>query len=180
MKLPTRGSNVLDKIFTNISKFYNAPDIVPPLGFSDHNSVLLMPLTHCKNSRTGRIVRDAQPSNRRFIGEVLSNIDWSALYSMNSCKNQFQYFSSVLNGIIVSNLPLKHIKSDSSDKPWITSEIKGFISKRQAAWTRGNALMFRFYRNKVNVLCTGAPAQGFTMITLLPHFNQILTSGRLT
>ena len=46
VKRPTRGSNVLDKIFTNVLKFYNVPDVVPSVGFSDHNSILLTPLNH--------------------------------------------------------------------------------------------------------------------------------------
>ena len=54
------------------------------------------------------------------------------------------------------HLPWKQIKIDSSDKPWITSEIKSLISKRQTAWAAGNNLMFRFYRNKVNALCKKA------------------------
>ena len=43
VKHATRGSNILDKIFTNASKFYNVPEILPPVGFSDHNSVLIKP-----------------------------------------------------------------------------------------------------------------------------------------
>ena len=124
-----------------------------------------MPLTHCKNSRTIRIGRDAQPSNRRFIGKILCNIDWSPLYYMNSCKGQFQYFSSVVYGIIENYLSLKRIKSDSSDKPWITSEIKGSISKR-------------LYPKLI--YCAGRPVQGFTVITLPTHCNQILTSDHAT
>ena len=33
VKRPTRGSNVLDKIFTNVSKFYNVPMLFHQLGF---------------------------------------------------------------------------------------------------------------------------------------------------
>ena len=92
VKRPTRGSNVLDKIFTNVSKFYNVPDVVPLVGFSDHNSILLTPLNHCKNSRTVRFIRDAHPVNRSLIAEILSHINWSPMYHMNSCNDQFQYF----------------------------------------------------------------------------------------
>ena len=126
VKRPTRGSNVLDKIFTNFSKFYNVPDVVPPVGFTDHNSatlLLLTPLNHCKNLGTVRFIRDAHPANRRLIAEVLSHINWSPMYHMNSCNDQFQYFSSVVNDIIEKYLPLKRMKLDSSDKPWISSEI---------------------------------------------------------
>ena len=124
VKRPTRESNVLDKFFTNVSKFYNVPDVVPPVGFSDHNSILLTLLNHCKNSRTVRFIRDAHPANRRLIAEIVSHINWSPMYHMNSCNDQFQYFSSVVNDIIEKYLPLKRMKVDSSDKPWISSEIK--------------------------------------------------------
>jgi hypothetical protein len=75
---------------------------------------------------------------------------------MESCGEQFQYFSTIVNNIINEHLPWKQIKIDSSDKPWITSEIKSLISKRQTAWAAGNYLMFRFCRNKVNALCKKA------------------------
>ena len=54
VKHATRGSNILDKIFINASKFYNVPEILPPVGFSNHNSVLIKPLKKCMNSRRTR------------------------------------------------------------------------------------------------------------------------------
>ena len=78
------------------------------------------------------------------------------MYHMNSCNDQFQYFPSVVNDIIEKYLPLKRMKLDSSDKPWISSEIKDFIPKRQAAWNRGNMDAFRLYRNKINTLYKSA------------------------
>ena len=107
VKRPTRGSNVLDKIFTNVSKFYNVLDVVALVGFPDHNSILLTPLNRCKNSRTNRFIRDAYPANRSLIAEILSHINWSSMYHMNSCNDQFQYFSSVVNDVIEKYLPLK-------------------------------------------------------------------------
>ena len=65
------------------------------------------------------------------------------MYHMNSCNDQFQYFSSVVNDIIEKYLPLKRMKLDSSDKPWISSEIKDLIPKRQAVWNDGNMDAFR-------------------------------------
>jgi hypothetical protein len=37
---PTRENAILDKIFTNISQFYNEPIITPYLGKSDHMTVI--------------------------------------------------------------------------------------------------------------------------------------------
>jgi hypothetical protein len=39
----TRGNNILDEVITNISKYYETPNVVAPLGSSDHNSVVLNP-----------------------------------------------------------------------------------------------------------------------------------------
>jgi hypothetical protein len=84
------------------------------------------------------------------------------MYHLGSCDEQFQYFSSLVDGIVDKYLPLKRIKSDSSDKPWITPEIKRLISKRQVTWNRGNKPMFRFYRNKINNLCRRARSKYYT------------------
>jgi hypothetical protein len=161
VKNATRGSNIIDKIFTNISKFYDVPEVVPPLGFSDHNSVLLNPLNHRRNSRSFQMVRDALPSSRRSITEALSSVNWSPMYHLGSCDEQFQYFSSLVDGIVDRYLPLKRIKSDSSDKLWITPKIKRLISKRQVTWRRENKPMFRFYRN-INNLCRRARSKYYT------------------
>ena len=43
VKEPTRGSSILDLI-TNLLKYYQTPQLLPPLGSSDHNIVLMGPL----------------------------------------------------------------------------------------------------------------------------------------
>ena len=40
VKQPTRGNAILDLILTNMSNFCNTPLVLPPIGLSDHNSVL--------------------------------------------------------------------------------------------------------------------------------------------
>ena len=158
VKQPTRGNSILDKIFTNISKYYDCPRVVAPIGLSDHNSILLEPLKSYANfgSRSTRLVRDSRPSNRKLVREKLSQVNWSPLYSMQSCDEQFQFFSSTVNSIVETFLPLKKMKSVSNDKPWITPEIKTLIAKRQRAWSKGKNTLFKHYRNKVNASCKRA------------------------
>jgi hypothetical protein len=40
VKAPTRGSSILDLIITNLLKYYQTPQLLPPLGSSDHNIIL--------------------------------------------------------------------------------------------------------------------------------------------
>ena len=45
---PTRGNVILDLIFTNLSRYYNTPEILPGIGLSDHNFLIIRPLTTVK------------------------------------------------------------------------------------------------------------------------------------
>jgi len=42
--IATRGSAILYKIFTDVKSWYQTPLMIPPVGSSDHNVVLLQPL----------------------------------------------------------------------------------------------------------------------------------------
>ena len=78
------------------------------------------------------------------------------MFHSQSCDDQFTIFTDTINEIIETSLPLRPVKTDSSDKPWITSEIKTLIAKRQRAWSRGNVSTFKRYRNMVNAQCKKA------------------------
>jgi hypothetical protein len=39
-KAPNTGSSILDLIITNLLKYYQTPQLLPPLGSSDHNIIL--------------------------------------------------------------------------------------------------------------------------------------------
>ena len=43
VRAPTRGSNVLDLIITDMSRIYKQANIIPPIGKSDHSTVLWEP-----------------------------------------------------------------------------------------------------------------------------------------
>ena len=53
---PTRGANILDKIFTNYNALFSTPFILAPLGRSDHCCVLLKPSCHQRIPVGRRIV----------------------------------------------------------------------------------------------------------------------------
>ena len=72
------------------------------------------------------------------------------MFHSQSCDDQFNIFTDTINEIVETSLPLRRVKTDCSDKPWITPEIKPLIAKRQRAWSRGNVSTFKRYRNMVN------------------------------
>ena len=46
IKNPTRGSNTLDLLFTDISTFFETPKILAPIATSDHATILLDAKVH--------------------------------------------------------------------------------------------------------------------------------------
>jgi hypothetical protein len=73
---PTRGKNILDKIFTNCNTYYSVPTVVPPIGKSDHNIIFLSGHDHVKSQVGYQVVtrrqRDFNTVNRN--SEDLANV----------------------------------------------------------------------------------------------------------
>ncbi|XP_071498215.1 uncharacterized protein [Diadema antillarum] len=75
---PTRGHQTLDKIVSNINQFYVTPSILPPLGASDHATVMWSPreFTPKPNRVHIRTTRPMPVSAMREFGQKLSDCDW--------------------------------------------------------------------------------------------------------
>ena len=161
VKRPTRGKNILDKIYTTLSKHYIDAIILPCIGQSDHQSVLLNPTkqspkSHKSHTSSYITKRDCRPENKQALITTLSQINRNPLYNVTALEDQFNLFSNKISSVIDSHTPLHTIKCYPKDKPWITADIKKFISKRQKAWSTSNIIMYNFYRNKVRKLCKSA------------------------
>ena len=84
VKKPTRGENVLDQVYTNLSFYYESA-ILPAIGSSDHRSILLQPLCNeipsVPTIKTQR--REWKASNKRALISTLENTNWTPIYSFN-------------------------------------------------------------------------------------------------
>ena len=158
VSLPTRGNNTLDQIYSSLSKYYDGALILPPVGLSDHSSVLLQPSgvqpTKLQSSRIQR--RVCKPANKRALFSSLKAMNWTPLYRANTCEDKFNLFHSQITTVINSCLPVRSIKLHPTDKPWMTADIKDAIKKRQRAWSKGNIVQYNMFRNKVSRLCKNA------------------------
>ena len=54
---PTRGKNILGQAYTNLTSYYNSV-ILPPIGSSDHRSILLQP--SCRENPSSPTIRVQQ------------------------------------------------------------------------------------------------------------------------
>ena len=82
IKDPTRGSNILDKIFTSCDEYYKDAEICPPLGRSDHNCMLIVPSMRCIRNVGDTILYKRELSSRALddIAKELVDFNWSSFY----------------------------------------------------------------------------------------------------
>jgi hypothetical protein len=115
---PTRESNILDQAFSTLSPYYDAI-ILPPIGQSDHSSVLLQPiLTHAPSLPTTRLQkRDYRAPNKQNLITRLNTVNWTPLMRLNSCEEQLDSFQSVVHVALNSCIPMRTVKQHPNDKP---------------------------------------------------------------
>jgi exonuclease III len=98
--LPTRGTNTLDLILTNMHSFYEPNSAIshPPFGLSDHCVILLYPKQRESTSNTKKIVykRDTRPSRKQMLGNFLNQIDWHFLDWLTSCNEKNDLFTGII------------------------------------------------------------------------------------
>ena len=151
---PTRGSNILDLVLTNLHKYYEprSVEILPPFGLSDHKSIVILPKIRQSELPHKRVIvkRDTRPSRKMELGRYLSQVNWSLIENINTCQEKYDFFSRIILTGLNTIMPERAIKVHSNDAPWITTDLKRLITLRQRALSSGKSDLFKFYRNKVN------------------------------
>ena len=195
---PTWGSNILDQVYSTLSDHYNEGQILPPLGFSDHSSILLKPSSHqaphlsCTHDQR----RVCNTHNKYKLLLLLQAVNWSPMYHLDTCEDQLKDFQHVVTRAMNCCLPMLLVKRHPTDKPWITPEIKDAIKKRQRAWAKGNnhshkihcnrviklskSVRRRFYNDKVSHMRDTNPKKWWDNIKLLSCLSKPATLTNIT
>ncbi|CAH1242791.1 Hypp6972 [Branchiostoma lanceolatum] len=148
---PTRGQAILDVIITDLQAYYSKPEITSPLGLSDHNMVLWRAKSlQQRNETKTRTVRPMRDSDIRAFGQWLCSHQWQELYDEPSCEGKSAIFYETTGKAIEQYFPMRQVKMHSTDKPWISPEVKSLILRRQKAFSDGKTLLWKHLRNRVN------------------------------
>ncbi|CAB4023552.1 Hypothetical predicted protein [Paramuricea clavata] len=95
---------------------------------------------------------------------VVKSISTRALHVISDC---YSFNMTSTNSPITGGM--QSIKLHPSDKPWINTNIKKLIAKRQRAWLTGHPSAYSFYRNKTTKLCSN-PKKWWKNIKALSGF----------
>ena len=137
--------------------------LLKPL-ITDHSSVLLKPKAYRPTTQpiTRILTRDCRLANKQALMAELLRTDWSSIQYYTTYE-KFTCFNTILSKAIDSHLPMRSIKLHPLDKPWINTNIKKPIAKRQHAWLTGQFSAYCFYRNKVNIINYASKLDAYTL-----------------
>ncbi len=117
---PTRGSNILDLLFTDISTFFETPKILAPIATSDHATILLDAKVHVtrKNAIRKVKVRPLKQSSLQGFEEYLKHYDWLPVLSENNVDSKVDSFLEITHNITDFYFPTKIIKVRQTLHNW--------------------------------------------------------------
>ena len=96
---------------------------------------------------------DKRESRKAELGRYLCAIDWTMLFSSaNCCQEMLDIFNKVLHTGLDLLMPIRRVRVNTSDAPWMNDHLQSLILKRQKAFHDGGtrSMLYKFYRNAVN------------------------------
>ena len=135
---PTRlnPDKILDNIITDLSKFYQIPECLPPLDAdensggkpSDHKIVIMQPISVVDNkpARITReiVVRPMKQSGIDLFKYWLDNQSWKEVIEADTVDKKSEIFQNMLLEKLEEYLPTKKRKACTADQPFCTEEVK--------------------------------------------------------
>jgi Reverse transcriptase (RNA-dependent DNA polymerase)/Endonuclease/Exonuclease/phosphatase family len=130
---PTRGANILDRVFVSCPLLYNVVRVVTSVVKSDHKAVVTYP-EHSKCDQTKstmkRTIRLKSPSQHALFLSYVANMSFENPYptaysdpAMNT-QSEFDHFYSIADALLNKFYPERTITMTSRDPDFITPEIK--------------------------------------------------------
>ena len=113
--------------------------ILPPVGRSDHSSVLWRPKARSMINipRPATTYKRAMPDSAILsFGCWISGYSWKPVLDASSTQSKADTFYSILKQQIETHFPSKKLKITASDKPWMTnnsSSTDSVLSRRTTA-----------------------------------------------
>ncbi len=177
VKSPTRGSKILDLVFTNTEPTINDLQILPPIGTSDHNAISFkcnFPL----NRPIARTFYNFTKSNFVFMNIFFANQPWIEIFNPAKSLNQwYEDFLRIIELAISQFVPTQitlprekrlppHIQKLAKYRKllWQNSHHENVKIKFQNATKELDKETKKFYKNLENKFLTKSPNAIYTYI----------------
>ncbi len=162
MSFATRGNNTLDFVYTTVKHAFKA-EPPPHLGFSDHISVMLIPLIPAYRPllKLAKLVQKqimVWPENATSaLQDCFQDIDWNmfkeaAPYNNHTYRQEYtETVTAYIKKCIDDETVTKTITARANQKPWMTAEVCGLLKTRDEAFRSGDKAALKTAR--ANLSC---------------------------
>ena len=98
--------------------------------------------------RQKKTVRPLSEPNMNEFGRWITCHTWDEVLNATCTVDKTDAFYSTVHKAMDRHFPTKVVKLHSTDKPWVTPEIKLLIKKRQKAFAKKDMALWRSLRNR--------------------------------
>ena len=153
----TRTQAVLDKIYSNIEDWYFnfKPVILPGIGTSDHNAILLSSRQSSTKRNDHRVevkVCGNDTNGQNLLANTLSDFNWHEMESLRSVDQKVGYFNDCILTKLDYYSPTYSVARHTADELWVTDEFRRLFRQCQYAWMHGQLENYKKLRNMINRL----------------------------
>ena len=136
----TRHSATLENIITDLHTLYQPPECLAPLQVdedkagkdSDHNIVLLAPITMSNNRKRVKmpiVTRPLPESGVELFSQFISTHTWDEVLNEQDIDKKVENFHSTIRMKLDEHFPEKTVMLSYLDKKWMTPQLKNLNRK---------------------------------------------------
>jgi len=109
---PTRKTAILDKIYTNIANWFDAPVpvILPAITKSDHDTVMISPTVSPQRPKQQMIQyyrKSSDPNRKALLCHNIKQLDWRPLFCLPNCAAMVDCFYLTVLSLMDYYLPIQ-------------------------------------------------------------------------
>jgi len=121
---------------------------LPNIGRLGHNADFITAASTSKRQQGVAMVCLHDTNSKALLAQIIQSINWMPLYQMGTCEMMVCFYDTIIS-LVDYHLPLRNIKRHSTDKPWITDQLRRLTHCGQKASKNGQTV--KMYRNKVQL-----------------------------
>ena len=146
----TRGDKTLDQLFSNITD-YQDPVMIPPIGRSDHVSILWKPRGKVRSTSFVKVkVRKFSKSKMAGFCDIVNNTDWlSYIKDHDDLHDAVDSFNCCLYSLFNHYFPERVVRLRSNEEPWMRMSLKILINDRDIAYKKKQTAKYLRLREEV-------------------------------
>ena len=203
MQVPTRRNPdaILEKIITNLQLYFHPPETLEPLNNdegnlgkpSDHLTVIMRPLSNENpmNPKMYRTIsyRPFPDSAVREMGQWIQSESWKDIFKLENANSKAEKLEEMLMDKVNLFFPVKTIRINENDKPWINPQLIQLDRKRKKEYNRhqksdkwremnsnfqekSTEMKESYYKNMVQDLKISNPGQWYSKVKRMSSMDQ--------